>query len=812
MFCLLLASPQLWAKTDFLISDIRIEGLQRITAGTVFNYLPLETGDQVTAAKIRTAIRELYKTGFFKDIQIDREDNILVIKVKERPAISKISLSGNKALKTDDLMMALAEIGLAEGDTFDQLSLDRVEQELIRQYYSQGKYAVKLSSTTSQLERNRVRITIVIDEGDNARVRHLNVIGNTVFSEDELRENFETRPEGWFNFWTKDDQYSREKLSGDMEKLRSYYQDRGYVDFDIESTQVSISPNKQEIYITANIHEGEPYTVSEIRLAGEMVIQEQTLRRLIMTSPGEVFSRGQMERSVENISAILSNVGYAFANISPSPSIDKENRTVSITYFIDPGKRVYVRRVLFAGNAKTKDEVLRRELRQFEGAWFSQASLDRTKVRLMRLAFFEEVEIDTPQVPGTEDQVDIIVNVKERPSGSFSAGLGYSQVQGLILSLSVNQDNFIGSGKKVGVSISASRILSQINLSYTNPYWTDDGISRSFFVRYSDFNQANANIANFTSSEAALGVNFGFPVSEVDYIGAGISGRMTSLNIGQTVCVRYEPNPDPEVDDPICVEYGIGPITGDPLSYSLDANGDGILSADERELNTVQTEFNWSRDSRDHFLNPSRGSIHRLNLSVSVPGSSREYYKVLYKFAKYMPIGRSLVFAVKGNIGYGDAYDGYDKGLAPPTDEPIITGKCDPSDILTVDYGLPFWEHFYGGGVRDIRGFNDNTLGPKNQNCQAIGGDFKTTGSLELAFPTPFLGGKGGTRLAVFMDIGNVYENISTWDADKLRASVGISLTWQAPVGPIIINLATPIMEKPGDEVESLQFSFGTSF
>ena len=302
-------------------------------------------------------------------------------------------------------------------------------------------------------------------------------------------------------------------------------------------------------------------------------------------------------------------------------------------------------------------------------------------------------------------------------------------------------------------------------------------------------------------------MNFGFPVSEVDYIGAGLSGRMTGLNIGARQCIDpLEPAPA------TCNEVGLIPFPNDPLSYSLDANGDGILSSNERELNTLQADFNWSRDSRDHYLNPNRGSLHRLSFEVSIPGSSREYYKVLYKFAKYMPIGRSLVFAVKGNIGYGDAYDNYDSGLTTPTDEIVVSGNCDPTDVVNADYGLPFWEHFYAGGVRDIRGFNDNQLGPKNQNCQAIGGDFKTAGSLELAFPTPFLGGKGGTRLALFMDIGNVYENIGTWDADKLRASVGISLTWQAPVGPIIINLASPILQKPGDDIESLQFSFGTTF
>ncbi|MCF6225838.1 MAG: outer membrane protein assembly factor BamA [Xanthomonadales bacterium] len=808
IFFLIFSCSTLSASTEFVISDIRVEGLQRITEGTVFNYLPLETDDRLTAFNTRSAIRELYKTGFFEDIQLSHEGTILIITVKERPAISEIDISGNKALKTDDLMVALRDIGLSEGDTFDQLALDRVQQELVKQYYSQGKYAVKVSSTVSQLDRNRVRVSINMDEGKNARVRHLNIVGNTLFTEKELRESFETSTSNWTSFWTKDDQYAREKLSGDTEKLRSYYQDRGYVDFDIESTQVSISPNKRDIYVTANIHEGEQYTISEVKLAGDMVVQEATLRRLVMTNDGDIFSRSRMERSVENINAILANVGYAFANVTPSPAIDRENRTVSITYFVDPGKRVYVRRVLFAGNTKTKDEVLRRELRQFEGAWFSQASVDRTKIRLQRLTYFDEVNIETPQVPGSEDQIDVIVNVKERPSGSFSAGLGFSQVQGLILSLSINQDNFLGSGNKVGMSISSSSILKQINLSYTNPYWTDNGISRGFFARYSDFDQRQANIASFTSSEGALGVNFGFPVSEVDYVGAGLSYRDTSLNIGSISCIAFDP------ENPlVCTGFGLVPIPGDPLSNSLDANGNGILEDNERELQTIQGDINWSRDSRDHFLNPNRGSLHRLSVEVAIPGSSREYYKLNYRFAKYLPIWRSLIFAIKGNIGYGQAYDNYDRELAyTPGPPQILGGDCDIEDVVTLDSGLPFWEHFYAGGVRDVRGFNDNTLGPKDQFCRAVGGDFKTTGTLELAFPTPFLGGRGGTRLALFLDVGNAFENISAWDADRLRASAGISMTWQAPVGPIIINLAYPIIDKPGDDTETLQFSFGAGF
>lgn len=826
--CLLTSNIAL-ATDSFTISDIRVEGLQRISEGTVFNYLPLDPGDVLTAANSRSAIRELYKTGFFNDISLGREGDILVITVSERPAISAISLTGNKALPEEDLLKALSDIGLAEGEVFDRATLDRVQQELIRQYYSQGRYAVTIDPRVTELERNRVRIAIVIDEGDTARIRHINIVGNTVFTDEEIREDFESDIPPRWKFWSKDGQYAREKLSGDLEKLRSYYQDRGYVDFNIESTQVSISPNKQDIYITANVVEGDIYTVSDTQVTGDLVIEEGTLQRLILTQPGELFSRKKMEQSIENITAILSNIGYAFANVTPSPEIDRENREVSINYFIDPGKRVYVRRVQFIGNSKTKDEVLRREMRQFEGAWFSQAAVDRSKVRLQRLTYFENVEVETPPVPGTDDQVDMIVTVEERPAGSFTLGFGFSQVQGLIASISVQQDNFLGSGKRVAVAISHSDFLNQFSLSYENPYWTDDGVSRGFYVRYSEFDRGEANLANFSTSEGALGMNFGLPLSEVDYVRAGLGIRQTEINIGSLVQeFNFIIDPDGDPNDPdnigcddfnmnnICPETYIGPSTADPLSASLDFNGDGVLDPSEREFDTYDITLSWARDSRDHFLNPTRGSVQRLAVEASLPGSSREYYKLFYRYAKYFPIWGDLVFSFHGDLGYGDAYDSYDKNsqATPVSTDPFpgTDGRCNPSDIIGLDTGLPFYEHFYAGGTRDIRGFDDNTLGPKSPTCNSIGGDFKVSGGLELAFPTPFLGGRSGTRIALFLDVGNVFENYDAFDAGELRASTGLSITWEAPVGPIVINYAFPLREEPGDRTENLQFSFGTTF
>ena len=825
LLCGMFSIKSALALDPFVISDIRVDGLQRISEGTVFNYLPIDANELLTASRARQAIRSLFQTGFFSDISLEREGNILIINVQERPAIAAISLSGNKAIKDEDMYPVLADIGLAQGEVFQPQSLDRIKQELIRQYFSQGRYAVQVDSRVVELDRNRVRISINIKEGKTAEIKHINIVGNTLFGDKEIKSEFESKIPPFWKIWSKDDQYSREKLSGDLEKIRSYYQDRGYIDANVESTQVSISPDKQDIYITANIIEGEQYTVEKIQVTGDLVIEEATLRRLIMTQANDIFSRKKMEQSVENITAILSNIGYAFANVNPIPQIDRENRLVTINYFVDPGKRVYVRQITFIGNTGTKDEVLRREMRQFEGGWFSQAAIDRSKIRLQRLPYFESVNIETPAVPGTDDQIDVEVTIVERAAGSFSVGLGYSQVQGLIASLSVQQDNFLGSGKRVGLSLSHSKIISSFSLSYDNPYWTEDGVSRGFYVRYQEFDQAGANISTFTSTEAAGGMNFGLPLTEVDYVRAGLGIRQTDLNIGSFVReVQFIDPDDPDNilcndlnQNGICPEQYFVPRPFDPLSTSLDFNGDGQLDDSERDFRTYDLTASWTRDTRNHFLNPTRGSSQRLGMETSLPGSTRQFYKLYYRAAKYIPIWGDLVLSFHGDLGYGDAYDNYDdKSLAQPVDTELpedVESACLEEEVITLDTGLPFFEHFYGGGVRDIRGFEDNTLGPKDGplSCRAVGGDVKISGGMEIAIPTPFTKG-GGSRIALFFDVGNVYENLSAVDASLFRASAGISVTWQAPIGPIIMNYAFPIREFKGDRTESLQFSFGTTF
>ncbi|AKS40816.1 outer membrane protein assembly factor BamA [Wenzhouxiangella marina] len=805
-----LAAPL--AADTFRIDDIRVDGLQRISEGNVFSFIPVEVGDTMNPAMSRATIRDLFRTGFFDDITLTREGNVLVITVEERPAISDIAIAGNRQIKTEDLMPALAGIGISEGEIFNQLELDRVQQELVRQYHSRGHYAAEVDARVTRLARNRVNLSIFIDEGKQARIRHINIVGNESFDEDELRDDFESHDRRSLYFWRDNHRYTREKLSGDLESLRSYYLDRGYIDFAIESTQVSISPDKQDIYITANVREGEVYRISDVQLTGELILPEETLRRLIRVEPGDTFSRRDMESSMEGITALLSNIGYAFANVNPMPRVDRDTREVSLTFFIEPGKRVYVRRINFTGNTQTKDEVLRREMRQFEGAWFSQLALDRSRQRLERLGYFDNVNFETTPVDGSDDQVDIMVSVEEQPSGSFQVGLGYSQFQGIILSVAVEQDNFLGSGRKVGFSVQRSRILTQAGFSYTNPYFTDDGVSAGYFLRYSEFDtlgRSSNNIASFSTSQAAAGLNFGFPVTELDFLRFGASAQRVDINLPGFF------GPPPENPD-APIEEWILQIPGDrPLGISLDEDGDGLLSSSERRITTFRLDGTWSRDSRNHYLNPTRGSLNRLTAEVALPGSTREFFKLSYRFRKYWPIGDTWALGLRGDLSYGDAYDNYDAELGiEPIDPEIVEGNrrtCLIDEVVTFDAGLPFYEHYYGGGVSDIRGFDDNSLGPKDQFCRSVGGDLKVAAGLELAFPLPFVE-SSGTRLALFIDAGNVYRDWDSFDTDLIRASAGIALTWRAPVGPIIINLARPIRKLDGDDTQSLQFTFGQFF
>jgi outer membrane protein insertion porin family len=806
-------TAQVHAIDPFVASDIRIDGLQRISAGTVFTYLPVEKGDNVTTDRVQQAVRALYKTGFFTDVQVARQGNILVITVKERPAISKIQLKGNKDLKEEDLLKGLKDIGLSEGEPFDRLSLDRVTQELTRQYYNRGKYNVSVKPTVINLDRNRVELSIVIAEGKVAKIKSIDLVGNKTYTEKEIRTDFESDTSNWTSWYSRDDQYSKEKFTGDLEKINSYYLDRGYVDFSLDSSEVTISPDKRDMYIATSMTEGQVYNVSEIKLSGTLVVGEEDMRKLVTFQPGEVFSRQKIQKTSEAMTAVLANIGYAFAQVTPIPTPDKDKREVAINFFVNPGKRVYVRHVEFKGNTRTQDEVVRREMRQLEGAWYSQAAIDRSKIRLQRLGYFKKVEITTPRVPGTEDQIDVRVTVEETNSGSFTFGLGYSQVEKLIASVSVSENNFLGTGDHAGVTVSKSYYQTQYQLNYYQPYLFDSGVGLGYTANYSKSDLGNANIANYTNDSASFTTNLGLPIGESDTVNL-------SLGVSKTKIITFYDAPIPAVDaggnqivdsngNPV---YVIDPVTGNYVTvrsyYSPQPIIDYLNAVGHYTFHEVTLAASWAHDTRNKYFNPTHGSIQQFGIEVALPGSTAEYYKLSYRYAQYIPVTHSLTLEASVNVGYGNAY-----------------GK-------NSNLGLPFFENYYAGGIADVRNFRDNTLGSAatrildvqagctsfsqaNYCLEPLGGAFKTTGSLELIIPTPFVKDDSGTRLSWYLDVGNVYKNFSdfAWTGnDGMRASTGISLHWQAPVGPIVINLGRPIIKKPGDISETLQFNFGGTF
>jgi outer membrane protein insertion porin family len=747
------------ALQPFVVSDIRIEGLQRIAAGTVFTYLPIERGQRMDSQAAGDAIRALFATGFFSDVKLERQNDILVVTVQERPAINKITLVGNKDIKTDDLMKGLKDIGLAEGETFDRLDLDRVTQELIRQYNNRGKYNATIKPSIANLDRNRVDITIDVKEGKAAKVRHINIVGNTKFDEEDLRDGWESDTSNWLSWYRRDDQYSREKLSGDLEKLSEFYLDRGYAQFAIESSQVSLSPDKKDVYITASISEGEVYKVKSVEVTGDTILPKEQIDGMVFLRKGATFSRRVMEFSSDAITAALSNIGYAFAKVTPIPDIDNEKKEIGIKLFVEPGQRVHVRRIVFKGNVKTADEVMRREMRQFEGAWYSQAAIDRSKVRLQRTGYFEEVDIETPPVPGVADQVDVVVSFKERSAGQFIFGLGFSQLAGITTSIAVTQDNFLGTGNRISVAVSNNTFSKSINFGFSDPYFTDDGISIGYNLQYSEFNSGDANTAQFSSNTIAARSIFGIPLSETDSISAalGIDSR--------------------EI-------FAIRGFTPDELVDYIERVGN-------RTFHSVRAELAWARDSRNHFFVPTRGTFQRLGVEVVLPGSTQEFYKVTYDGSRLWPLSRHLVVQTSASLGYGEGY-----------------GNAKSN-------GLPFFENFFTGGTNSIRGFRDNTLGPTatvsgSTFQQPIGGSVKTVGNIEMIFPTLFK--SESTRISAFVDFGNVFRRTSDVSLNEFRASTGLSMQWQAPVGPIVISYAKPIRTKDGDRTEQLQFTFGGRF
>jgi outer membrane protein insertion porin family len=749
---LVLAPVSLRAFETFEVADIRVEGLQRISAGTVFNYLPVKVGDQLTTEASEAAMRALFRTGFFNDIYLEREGNVLVVNVKERAAISSIEITGNQDLETEALLDGLEQIGLAEGRVFDRSLLDKVEQELQRQYYSSGKYSVRIDTTVTPLERNRVGILIDISEGRVARIRQINIVGNHRFSDKELKEDFTLEPPNLFSFVTKSDQYSKQKLSADLEILRSFYLDRGYLNFNINSTQVSITPDKRDIYITINITEGEQYRIREVTLSGDLVVEPEELFPLVRINPDDVFSRKRVTEAVDRISEKLGDQGYAFANVNTVPELDDENNEVKLAFFVDPGDRVFVRRVNVSGNVSTRDEVLRREMRQMEAGWFSAGKVERSRTRLQRLGFFEDVNVETPTVPGTTDQVDVNYSVTETSSGSITAGLGYSQTSGLLLNASISQNNFLGSGKRVSFTFNNSSVNTVYNFSYTNPYYTIDGVSRGFGLFFRETEAEEANLSDYTTDAYGANLSFGIPINEYDTI--RFNTEYENLELKST--------------------------SSSPLEVTdfIDDHGD--------QYNTLRLSGSWSHDTRNRAIFADSGGLQRFTVEASVPGSDLEYYKLNYRQQRYVPLTRNLTLSMNADVAYGDGYGDYDN--------------------------LPFFENYFAGGVRSVRGFDDNTLGPRDSNDNPIGGSFKLVGGAELIFPVPFLEASNSYRMSAFFDIGNVYENYDSFQASDLRYSVGVAGLWLSPMGPLAVSLGYPLNDKSGDEVQNFQFTFGSFF
>jgi outer membrane protein insertion porin family len=743
------------AADSFVVRDIRVEGLQRISAGTVFNYLPVKVGETFDEQRSAEAVRALFKTGFFKDVRLSRDGDVLVVDVTERPAIGEIDFSGNKSIETDKIKESLKQVGFAEGRIFDQAILDRVQQDLRELYFSQGKYAVKVQTTVTPLERNRVGVTFDITEGPVALIKQIRIVGNQSFPEDDLLDLFQLSTPGWTTFITKNDQYSKQKLGGDLEALRSFYLDRGFVNFNIDSTQVSLTPDKKDVYITINVSEGNRFTIGEVKLAGDLVVPADQLFELVQIKQGEEFSRRQVTQTSSKIVERLGDDGYAFANVNAVPDIQDKTRTVNITFFIDPGKRVYVRRINFKGNTKTADEVMRREMRQMEGAAISTAKVKRSQTRLERLGFFEEVNVETPAVPGTADQVDVNVNVTERPSGNLMAGIGYAQTQGLIFNASLTQENFLGTGKRVQLIFNNSEVLQTYLFSYTNPYWTADGVSRGFDLYKRTIDASKANISDYTTDRIGGNVTFGVPISELDRVNFGIGAENVTIQVGS-----FPSNVVTDFIDQYGDEYTLFPITA-----------------------------SWAHDTRNRAIFPDTGLLTRILGEVDVPGGDLTYYRLTLRQEWYHPLGRTFTLHVVGEAGYGDGYG--------DTDE------------------LPFFENFYAGGIRSVRGFKDNTLGPRDFQDDPIGGNLKALASAEVLMPLPFLKDSKQVRISGFIDSGNVWSTYNTnqvTGSGPMRISAGIAGTWLSPMGPITVSYAVPIQDEPEDELQAFQFTLGATF
>ena len=769
------------AWEPFRVGDIRLLGLQRVSAGTVFNLLPLSVGDVIDSVSVRQLMRGLFASGYFDDVTMSRDGDILIVSVKERPSIESIEIEGNKAIKTENLMEALSGQGLREGEIFKQATLERVGLELERSYVAQGRYNASIETKADPLPRNRVAIEINIEEGSNSGIRHINIVGNTVFSQQELLDDLELKHPSLFSFVRGDHKYSQEKLSGDLERIESYYQDRGHVDMSVRSAQVSITPDRKQVYVTVNIDEGDLYTVNEVHLAGELRdVNEDVIRSLFSVEKGQTFSRARMTATEERITAVLGNSGYTFASATGIPET-RDDGTVDVTFYVEAGKRAYVRRLSFVGNNVTHDEVLRREMRQIEGGWASTAQIELSKVRLERLGYFEEVNVETPEVPGTDDQIDVEFSVKEQPTGVISGQLGYQEITGLHVGASYQQQNVAGTGNSIGINIGWNDFFKHVTGSFFDPYFTADGISRgyNFYFRRSDYQ--GLNLARFSTDAIGAGAVFGFPISETQRLQFSFTAEQTRISEGLFAAL--------EISD--------------------------FLAREQDEFLNWKVETSWMSSTLNRGLFPTAGRSQQVALEVAIPGSELSFYKLQYSGDQYFRLPRGWSVRMRGQVGYGGVF----------------------GDTET----FPFFEHFFAGGFGSVRGFERSTLGPKgteppdstfvDPDGLPIGGNLLFEASLELIFPLPILENRGQFRPVFFVDAGNVFNTdcptperlalATDFDAseitvrcedfsvDALRYSAGFSVTWLTGMGPMTFVLARPFNVGPFDEEETFSFELG---
>jgi outer membrane protein insertion porin family len=737
------------AFQPFVVRDIRVEGLQRTEPGTVFSYLPVKVGDTVDGAKAQEALRALFATGFFQDVRLEAEGQVLVVHVQERPAIAQIDFAGIKEFEPDVLRKGLRELGIAEGRIFDRSLLETAEQEIKRQYLTRSLYAAEVLVTVTPLERNRVGINIAVTEGEVAKIRGINIVGAQAFTEKELLEEFTLRTPGWLTWYTRHDRYAREKLSADLEAIRSFYQNRGYLDFNIESTQVQITPDRQDIFLTVNISEGEKYTVSRVDISGQLLVPREELEKLVQLKAGDVFSRERLAASTKAIADRLGNDGYAFANANAVPEVDREKRTVAFNVVVDPGRRVYVRRIHIAGNSKTRDEVVRREMRQLEGAFYDASKIQLSRRRVDRTSYFSEVNVETQPVEGTPDQVDVVYTVREKPTGALLVGAGFSSTEKLVLQASIQQANAFGSGKYLNASISSGRVNRVYSLSYNDPYYTVDGVSQGFDV-YSRLTDASGlAVGAYRTDALGGGVKWGYPVSETASVSLG-------LNIEDVKLETF-------ADSPVQYKNFVQTFGNDYRYYTAVVG--------------------WASDQRDSAIVTRAGSIRKV--SGEIAGGDLQFYRLGYQHQWFTPIGRAYAFSLRGDIGMAD-------GLR--------------------DKPLPFFKNYYLGGPDTVRGYDTYSLGPRDAQNNALGGDRKVLGSAEFHFPMPGATKETALRLATFLDFGQVYAAGQKIDLGELRYSAGVALNWNSPFGQLRLSFGVPLNDREGDRVQRLQFTFGNVF